>query len=189
MFDDNKKKALDKKKADKSKKGHIDSQIKPLVDMINSLPDFYTTSSCAGRTVFLERISKKKYDSNWLFISHEPINFEDINKSLKITKNKIWFKAEPPIVHLCARTVDAAQKFLAIAKQAGFKRSGIISINDSRIVIELIGSVRVDTLIAEEGRLLITKDYLSVLVREANTAMEINRRSLRKMKELISKEL
>ena len=44
-FDKEKKEFLSKK--DKSRKGSIDNKIKKLVNKINSLPDFYTTSSCS----------------------------------------------------------------------------------------------------------------------------------------------
>ena len=45
-FETDKKTALTK--IDKSKKGQIDEQIKPLCDLINSSVDYYTTSSCSG---------------------------------------------------------------------------------------------------------------------------------------------
>jgi len=46
-FQKHKKDFLNKK--DKSKKGSIDGEIKKLVDKINSLENYYTTSSCSGR--------------------------------------------------------------------------------------------------------------------------------------------
>ena len=42
-------------KADLSRKGSVDEPIRELVDYINELDSFYTTSSCSGRiTVFSE---------------------------------------------------------------------------------------------------------------------------------------
>ena len=46
-FDNEKKTYLPK--ADKSKKGDLDTKIIPLLNKFNSLPDYYTTSSCSGR--------------------------------------------------------------------------------------------------------------------------------------------
>ncbi len=55
-------------KIDKSKKGSIDKKIKELVDLINSLKDYYTTSSCSGRILLIKRPkSGKKCDVDFLF--------------------------------------------------------------------------------------------------------------------------
>ena len=67
-FENEKKQCLEKK--DKSKKSSIDSPILNLVDKINSSKDYYTTSSCSGRIVLLEKKSDKKQESRWLLIIH-----------------------------------------------------------------------------------------------------------------------
>ena len=61
-------------KKDKSKKGIIDKEIKSLIDFINSLDNYYTTSSCSGRIMLLIKKSDKKQDSSWLFSSHQKIH-------------------------------------------------------------------------------------------------------------------
>ena len=50
-------------KKDKSRKGHIDKDIAKILSKINSKKDYYTTSSCSGRIVLLEKLSNKKSDS------------------------------------------------------------------------------------------------------------------------------
>ena len=91
---------------DASPKGSIDEGIRQLVDNINGLKGFVTTSSCAGRVaVYLEGRAKaaKQHDNDvgtqahiastpddsqgtlqaggkgggeWLFVSHEPVRLE-----------------------------------------------------------------------------------------------------------------
>ncbi|KAI1865242.1 hypothetical protein JX265_008289 [Neoarthrinium moseri] len=79
---------------DASPKGSVDAGIRDLIDEINSLDGFVTTSSCAGRvSVFVEgRKSAVEEDArlatvagvggkggggNWLFVSHDPVNVGD----------------------------------------------------------------------------------------------------------------
>ncbi|EMC94839.1 hypothetical protein BAUCODRAFT_564046 [Baudoinia panamericana UAMH 10762] len=60
---------------DSSPKGTVDSEIRELISDINALPEYVTTSSCAGRiTVYLEGFKAAKGGGRWLFASHSPIN-------------------------------------------------------------------------------------------------------------------
>jgi tRNA wybutosine-synthesizing protein 3 len=87
---------------DLSPKGTIDAGIRNLVDEINQLEGFVTTSSCAGRVaVFLEGSKKKtispedendqagsdaiagvggKGGGRWLFVSHDPVGLQRLQK-------------------------------------------------------------------------------------------------------------
>lgn len=57
---------------DLSPKGSVDEGIKYLISEINGLPDYVTTSSCAGRVaVYLEGAKGAKGGGRWLFTSHD----------------------------------------------------------------------------------------------------------------------
>ncbi|RMZ23761.1 hypothetical protein D0859_12188 [Hortaea werneckii] len=57
---------------DLSPKGSVDEGIKDLISEINGLPDYVTTSSCAGRVaVYLEGAKGAKGGGRWLFTSHD----------------------------------------------------------------------------------------------------------------------
>ncbi|CAM1501781.1 Fc.00g037650.m01.CDS01 [Cosmosporella sp. VM-42] len=80
--------------ADASPKGSVDEGIRDLIDEINHIDGFVTTSSCAGRvSVFLEGrkvagtedegpveqvagVGGKGAGGTWLFVSHEPVHAE-----------------------------------------------------------------------------------------------------------------
>lgn len=95
---------------DLSPKGNLDEEIRELVEEINNLPEFVTTSSCAGRVaVYLEGESKSqasvepggerdgqeasenttsiassrsgKGGGKWLFISHKPVDLAPLAAS------------------------------------------------------------------------------------------------------------
>ncbi|MBI4739695.1 hypothetical protein HY772_09245 [Candidatus Woesearchaeota archaeon] len=164
---------LDKKnclsKTDKSKKGDIDLHIRKLCDTINALPNFYTTSSCSGRTVLISvPASGRKQDSEWMLCSHDPVSIKQVNSALSTLKQEdIWFRFEPPILHVCAKTIDNAGALLNIVYSLGFKRSGIMSVGKKN-VIEMMATERIDCPVVKGGKKLIDDDYLELLVNEAN---------------------
>jgi tRNA wybutosine-synthesizing protein 3 len=183
-FDASKKSVLSR--MDKSKIGGIDRGIKKLVELINSLPDYYTTSSCSGRILLIEKPdSGRKNEVKWIFASHDRVKFSDIRAALKqISKKKIWFRQESMIIHICCRSLDSAVKMLNLCQSSGLKRAGIIAAG-RKIIVEAFGTERMDTIVTENGNMLVSDDYLKVLVREANKKMEHNSGRIKRLYEKI----
>ena len=186
-FELNKKNCLTKE--DKSRIGGIDEKIKPLCDSINSLNDYFTTSSCSGRIVLRkDPETGKKNESEWIFVIHEKASLEEVKKSLtNLPKEDVWLVMEAPILHICCNTIEDAQKMLDIFKNEGFKRSGITGMKP-KIMLEIIGTERLDCIIAKKGVKLIDNDYLKILIEEANSKLEKSWKKLEKIENKI-KEL
>tara|TARA_Y100000310_G_scaffold144397_1_gene143687 strand:+ start:3553 stop:4143 length:591 start_codon:yes stop_codon:yes gene_type:complete len=179
-FEKGKKEFLRKK--DKSRKGSIDSEIKKLVDRINSLDEFFTTSSCAGRILlFSIPKSNKKNEVQYLFATHEKIKHNEIKNilrtiikkiKLKNIKNDVWFKVDGAILHVASSNVDSARKLLNTARDIGFKRSGIISMGKNRVTMEFVSTEKIEAIVSKNGKLIIDEDYFKVLVKEGNKKLE-----------------
>lgn len=178
MFDRQKKITLNKK--DRSKKGHIDKEIESLLNIINSLKDYYTTSSCAGRIVLLRQpFSGRKKDAEWLYVTHSMARQADVIKCLdKPPKESVWLRQEPFIIHICARTVENADDLMDILRTAGLKHSGILSTR-KRIIIEAIGLEHMDTPVSVNNELLVDDTYLRFLITEANKKLKKNKERIR----------
>ena len=86
LFDQQKKDCLNR--IDKSIKKSIDKDIRPLVNLINNLNDYYTTSSCSGRILLIEKKTDKKKDARFVFAEHKKANF----KATENQKEKIFFR-------------------------------------------------------------------------------------------------
>lgn len=174
-FDNDKKQHIYKlKHVDKSKKGSIDKPVVELIKAINSMKDYYTTSSCSGRMMeFLLPESWKKHEVKWLFVSHHGTDAQTEKKllseikTLSKVKETVYFRYEPLILHLVARDIESAKKIINIANKVGFKHSGIISMAN-RIIVEIIGTDRLDVPIAADKKVLVTEDYFKFLLIEAN---------------------
>jgi tRNA wybutosine-synthesizing protein 3 len=85
-------------------------------------------------------------------------------------------------LHVCCRTLEAAQELVDKAKFCGFKRSGIMSTR-RRIMVEIVSTERVETIVAKGGELLVPAEYLEELRVLANDRL---RRARKKMDKFLS---
>lgn len=173
-FDNDKAVCLNRE--DKSRKGSIDIHIQVLCDFINSHPDYYTTSSCAGRIV-LQSLGNNRGSADWLFVSHEPVEesrFIQVLEELKSNDEggEVWFIMESMILHVACRNLEKAQELVDFARSRGFKRSGIQA-TSKRFIVEVVGSERIETLISSQGK-FIDIDHARVLVNSANKKLLTN---------------
>jgi len=172
-FERRKQDCLDKD--DKSSIGGWDKQIRALCEKINKKSEFYTLSSCSGRVVLIKNLEKKQ-PGMFIFRSHEKISFSQLKEGLENAsgdKESLIYKQEQPILHVACKTLEDAEAMLRKAQLAGFKHSGIISLAESRIVCEIIGSEQLSLPIMEKGKLLVDEDFLKILVKESNRRLEI----------------
>ncbi len=174
-------------KKDKSRKGGIDLYIVELVNHINSLDSYYTTSSCAGRIVLLEKRSEKKQQSGWLINKHGEITSGEILSALKEKSHtgEIWLKQEPLILHVRCRDLVSAKNLLDISHPL-FKRSGIISISDKGFVIEIIGNKRIDCIIGDKGNVFADEKFIRETVGYANRNFGENQKNIQRFFSRIS---
>jgi len=64
--------------------------------------------------------------------------------------------------------LKSANKLLKISSKVGLKHSGIISLKKNKIVVEIIGNEKIETIVSKNGRILVNEEYLKELVKEAN---------------------
>ncbi|MBU0762328.1 MAG: hypothetical protein KKD39_04830 [Candidatus Altiarchaeota archaeon] len=157
--------------------GDVDRELMPLLEKINNLPDFYTTSSCGGRVVLMQDLGSKKLD-NFVGKWHRKVSMEDVFPLFKPCDGLLWFRYESPILHVMARSLDKASWFLHLCRESGFKRSGIQSVKDERILIEVLSTERIDVPIMSEGRKLVSEEYINFLIEQANIKYDLGTHKL-----------
>lgn len=141
-------------KLDKSKKGYLDKKVIPLLKIINSKPNYYTTSSCSGR-IYLWSGTAKKNEMKWLKVSHELIDesfFEIKSKSKNSQNSLLWLRLEDFILHVCCRDFKSANELLAAARKI-YKKSCILSFSN-KLVVEIRGSEFIEMPLYLDGKLL-----------------------------------
>jgi len=172
-------------KLDKSSKKSWDKKIVKLCEKINSLENFYTTSSCSSRIVLIVDNAKK---GPGLFVKvwHDKINFLELKKSLGgISRKNIKFKQEPVILHVACESLDDALGFLKKAREVGFKRGGIISGDSKGFVLELIGTEKLEFPIISDGKILVDDKFLELIVKKSNENLKKNWVRIEKLKKIL----
>ena len=136
--------------------GLVDEGVISVLNSLNSHPDIFTTSSCAGRIqlIVLPDIGRKdsvELRKTW----HRPVEFEEVKEALDnldIPPNSIVIlQGQSPIFHVACRTMELAQKFRGIVHSQGWKYSSLITGNEDKWVVEILSANRIDNLLFREG--------------------------------------
>lgn len=172
-FDEYKYNALSKK--DKSNKGSIDKKIEPLINKINSLKNYFTTSSCSGRIILIKK-TDKKVPNIFLLNSHAKISKEKIKDKLKNKNGIFYLKMEPCALHVTCRRLEDAQTLLNLARNSGWKKSGIIS-SKKFFICELFSTESICAPITSAT----DESYLNLLVNEANDKLNKTNKKITKL--------
>jgi len=104
----------------------VDEEILPILHLINESSNYYTSSSCAGRTVLLEipNIGDKK-EAVFLGRWHRTIESDEIKSAAEKAKHGLlWILAQSPIIHIVTDTYENADAMVKAAIACGFKNSG-----------------------------------------------------------------
>lgn len=161
------------KKDDKSSIGFWDKPIQKLCEKINKLDEYYTLSSCSGRIVLIKNLDKKQ-PGMFVFRSHEKVKFDELKISIsqaEIKEESLIFKQEPPILHVCCKSLEDAEFLLEKARTSGWKNSGIMSTR-GRIVLELRSTEYLALPIMDCGKLLIDDNFIKILLKESNKRLQ-----------------
>lgn len=175
-------------KPDKSKKGTVDELMIPLIDEINKKENYFTTSSCSGRiSLFTRNDSTKKYDADWIFVSHNKVSLNEIKASLlNLPSSIVFFKQESFILHVCCKTLQDANNLMKLVNESGIKDYGLISSN-KRFIVKIVGTEKIDSPIANNKQLLVDENYLNFIISLANKKLETTHKKIKKLYENIKK--
>ena len=189
-FDEQKRLCLEKLYLpDKSRKGDVDIPIIPLIDYINSLNNYYTTSSCSGRIMLLTHVDKKP-DVQWLLASHEVVTCDAVLGILHkdLPKETVWLREENLILHVVCRTMEDADNLLRIVRDIGLRRSGIIA-DSNLFIVEICSTEKMDVPLTSLGKLIVDDSYIIFVVDIANQKFVKGQEKLQSLEKEIREKL
>lgn len=167
---------------DLSKKGSVDEALIDIVNLINSLPQYFTTSSCSGRIILfenhLDEVQKK--GCKWLYVTHDPVQLEKISEALKDAENIATLKFEPMVMHIQCQNLESAQKMHQAAVSSGFRNSGITIGTKGKIMMAVRSTHSLEVPLSSEGQVLVSPEYIQFLINNANSKMEENFRRIKR---------
>jgi tRNA wybutosine-synthesizing protein 3 len=157
----------------------VDDGISQVLEQINSLNGFYTSSSCAGRIVLLQIPTiGDKCGASFLGIWHRKIAPNEFLASVsQATIGLLWLLAQSPIIHIGAETLNHANSMVKTAISSGFKNSSVKS-TGKKIIIELASTERLDAPIGRDGLLFCDEQYLQLLIEISNEIIERSQNKL-----------
>ncbi|MGC9181451.1 tRNA(Phe) 7-((3-amino-3-carboxypropyl)-4-demethylwyosine(37)-N(4))-methyltransferase [Thermogladius sp.] len=171
--------------------GYLDKDLLPVLVLFNLDRDIYTLSSCSGRIV----VSDSKYpwsreESNIVLKKHVPLDYSELDALLKKpVVRRLWLNATGPIIHLSTRDPRTAAYVLRVARLAGYKHSGVLSVNRYKgVIVELTTGVRFSTFLAEAGNAL-EGDDVRKLVEKANEILLYGKLMLNRLYEVARRYL
>jgi tRNA wybutosine-synthesizing protein 3 len=167
-----------------------DDEVMPVLQRINALDDFFTTSSCSGRIVVisLPEIGAKR-EAAFIGKWHRAVMREEVIAALAeapaSATGALWFIVQPPILHIACRTAEKATALLRLALDAGFKYSGMkgIPANTDTVVVEVMSTERMDVPLAAAGTTFYTEAYLDFIVSKANLMLTRGKAKLKRFHE------
>ena len=171
--------------------GKVDERMVPLVEFLFSRSDYFTTTTCSGRILLLNLDSKelKKPDSffaKW----HEIPKFEKIWKALnKESLQDLWFKQESFVMVIGTSSIENAKKIMAICRNNGVKKCGIMALEDGRVLVEIMGSHYLSFLAKQGSKVLVEKEFFEKQFETACKKLEMNWTMLEKFEKALRKEL
>jgi len=169
--------------------GKVDGDIIPLLEKINSLENYFTTSSCSGRISVMEMPHfGDKVNSVWLGKWHRTVKVEEVLEAIgRHEKGQLWFLVRSPILHVGARTMDDAVRLLNLTIGLGFKYSNIKSVSHKKLLVEIRSTERMDVPLGSDGELWVDDAYIKRIVGIANSQVRRFKGKLKRLEEEIEK--
>lgn len=169
--------------------GKVDEDIIPLLEKINALENYFTTSSCSGRISVMEMPHfGDKVNSVWLGKWHREVSVGEVLEAIeRHRKGQLWFLVRSPILHVGARTLDDAVKLLNLAIGLGFKYSNIKSVSHKKLLIEIRSTERMDVPLGADGELWVSENYIERIVNIANDQLRRFKGKLKRLEEEVER--
>ena len=167
MFEEQKKKALERLRI----RG-ADEEVAEIIEVLNRLDNFYTTSSCSGRIalICIPEIGAKR-EAEFIGKWHRAVTKEEVSEAIKAPKQgELWLLSQSPILHVSCRGLEKAKVLLRIAIESGFKYSGIkaISKDNGKVMVEIMSTERMDVPLGKDNEIFCSDTYIAYIVQKAN---------------------
>ncbi|NON62795.1 hypothetical protein [Acidianus sp. RZ1] len=169
--------------------GYLDPDIYDILVQFFKREKSYTYSSCSGRiTIVDSQLPWKRENSTIIFKNHFKISPDEIVDVLsKGQLYRLWLISQGPIFHVYSKDWDETWEVIRIARKAGFKHSGIMSINQKGILIELRTGVKFVHLLREKEDQFLSEAEINSLALIANEVLSKGKEKLNELMLELSK--
>ncbi|RLG78021.1 MAG: hypothetical protein DRO12_00465 [Thermoprotei archaeon] len=170
--------------------GYVDEDIVELIELIFRTEHYFTISSCSGRVVAVDaEYPWLRTEGVVLFKKHSPISMAEFTRLVSTpVLSRLWLVVSGPILHIVADGIDQAYELLRNVRSLGFKHSGIISLRNDGVVLEVISGIWLPILIKERNVIMLNEQSFSSVVELVNKTLIAAKKRLQRLKDLFSEE-
>ncbi|MCD6323738.1 MAG: hypothetical protein J7L55_01345 [Desulfurococcales archaeon] len=168
--------------------GYLDRDIMDVLLKLFESGDYFTQSSCSGRITAVDAAMPwEREDSTVIFKKHSPITVDEVRDLLnKEVLRTLWLVVTGPIIHVNAKSMQAAMRILELGRRAGLKHSGIISSSRKGVIVELTSGVFLATPLKTGKDVVIAS--VEKVVSLANKALVKGKERLNRLREVLGLE-
>ena len=169
--------------ADLSRKGGIDEPIRPLIEKLNALCDYFSLSSCSGRVMIASKErDNEKQGLPWHSNFHHCPTVDELKANIK-GRNTI-LKYEPFILHVQCRELISAKLLLNQALQSGYRNSGLVPAKQGRYVLAVRSTLTLELPVTDgNGAILISDHYVEVIQQSIQAKFDQNEIYIKRFEE------
>jgi tRNA wybutosine-synthesizing protein 3 len=166
--------------------GRVDSDIIPVLELINGREDSFSSSSCAGRIALMElpELGDKRnavFHGKW----HGRISPDELREALgKYVERFLYFMVQPPILHVYCRTYREASEMIKIGREAGFKDSAFRSM-EPPYMVALVTTEQLNMPVGGGGVVFLDDSNIDFLVERANATFDRARWKLERLEKAL----
>ncbi len=168
--------------------GYLDPGAEEVLLKLNKPAKLETTSSCMGRVSIVEgEWHWMRDEARIVYKTHDTLTLDEVERVLSRPFTDLWLKASGPIIHLKSSSIECAHSLIQLARIHGFKHSGIISAQrGGHAVVELMSSLEMSLPLRVRNRDIIREESLVEVVGLANRIVNLGRRRLYSLAEVVS---
>ncbi len=154
--------------------GYLDEDLLPVLILFNLDRNIYTMSSCSGRITLSDSTYPwSREETSIVFKKHSIVDVDEVERlyNVKIVR-RLWLNVTGPIIHLSTNSLEYALEVLRIAREAGYKHSGILSINPLKgVLLELTTGIWMSQLLRLPSTDIVEREKLRDVVEVANNVL------------------
>lgn len=171
--------------------GYLDPGIEEVLEKIFRLEEAFPTSSCSGRIYAVDsEYPWSRRGSHVFFKKHDTITLEELRSIVETPAlYSIWLVVSGPIIHINTLTASEAYRILRVAREAGFKHSGVLSRSRRGYIVEVLTGIRLDILVKTREKTLVPEDSLPLVLEKVNKAYLAGRERLSRLSRLLERLL
>ncbi len=176
----NKKKLMIKKLQEAKDRGEVDTDIVPHLEILNSFPFCFTTSSCSGRIALIDApLVGPKYESRKAYRWHSIVDPCVIKRAIEeyTPRHILWLKFDSFIISFSVSSIIWASFFIKLARYLNLKDSGIRSINPRAgyVNMDFMSTEKISVPVKTKNSVLVDETTLENIIKLALFLMKKNK--------------